>query len=286
MSIATGYLLRWVLFFSCLAVQLAIAALAHVLGLPGALHRALAPSVQTAANQAALPHLHPPRWLRWRGAKPAVEVTIVLAVAYLSFYVGQSPAKVGRLGAGCGACVGAGCSAAAVAAFELPFMSAMPAMQASCAGSTGFRWHARVAPHRPTFTAPAPAPAPHSPSQGSGVISVVVFGLWGNFTSKWGMLSTAEESGSFDACERWLGSWGLRCGGGRVRRARGLDVESGQVWRGPGVEGAASVQDLRAPRMTAGSEWCWRGRCNASGASAGTCCPPAALQDEPLAHST
>ena len=37
--------------------------------------------------------------------------------------------------------------------------------------------------------------------QGSGVISVVVFGLWGNFTSKWGMLSTAEESGSFDACE-------------------------------------------------------------------------------------
>ncbi len=33
------------------------------------------------------------------------------------------------------------------------------------------------------------------------MISVVVFGLWGNFTSKWGMLSTAEESGSFDACE-------------------------------------------------------------------------------------
>ncbi|PRW32594.1 Sodium hydrogen exchanger 7 [Chlorella sorokiniana] len=67
------------------------------------------------------------RWLRWRGAKPAVEITIILAVAYLSFYVGQNPAK------------------------------------------------------------------------GSGVISVVVFGLWGNFTSKWGMLSTAEESGSFDA---------------------------------------------------------------------------------------
>lgn len=36
-----------------------------------------------------------PRWLRWRGAKPAVEITIILAVAYLSFYVGQSPAKVG-----------------------------------------------------------------------------------------------------------------------------------------------------------------------------------------------
>jgi NhaP-type Na+/H+ or K+/H+ antiporter len=38
-----------------------------------------------------------------------------------------------------------------------------------------------------------------NPAKGSGVISVVVFGLWGNFTSKWGMLSTAEESGSFDA---------------------------------------------------------------------------------------
>lgn len=36
-----------------------------------------------------------PRWLRWRGAKPAVEITIILAVAYLSFYVGQNPAKVG-----------------------------------------------------------------------------------------------------------------------------------------------------------------------------------------------
>lgn len=34
------------------------------------------------------------RWLRWRGAKPTVEITIILAVAYLSFYVGQSPAKV------------------------------------------------------------------------------------------------------------------------------------------------------------------------------------------------
>lgn len=39
-------------------------------------------------------------------------------------------------------------------------------------------------------------------TQGSGVISVVVFGLWGNYTSKWGMLAHTEESGSFDACER------------------------------------------------------------------------------------
>lgn len=67
------------------------------------------------------------RWLRWRGARPYIETTVVLAVAYLSFYVATSPAK------------------------------------------------------------------------GSGVIAVVVFGLYGNATSKWGMLGSAEESGAFDA---------------------------------------------------------------------------------------
>jgi NhaP-type Na+/H+ or K+/H+ antiporter len=67
------------------------------------------------------------RWLRWRGARPYIETTVVLAVAYLSYYVTNSPAK------------------------------------------------------------------------GSGVIAVVVFGLYGNATSKWGMLASAEESGAFDA---------------------------------------------------------------------------------------
>jgi NhaP-type Na+/H+ or K+/H+ antiporter len=67
------------------------------------------------------------RNLRWRGAMPAIETTIVIAVAYLSFSVANSPAR------------------------------------------------------------------------GSGVISVVLFGLYGNATSKWGMLSSAEESGAFDA---------------------------------------------------------------------------------------
>jgi NhaP-type Na+/H+ or K+/H+ antiporter len=67
------------------------------------------------------------RWLRWRGARPYIETTVVLAAAYLSFYVTNAPAR------------------------------------------------------------------------GSGVIAVVVFGLYGNATSKWGMLATAEESGSFDA---------------------------------------------------------------------------------------
>ena len=67
------------------------------------------------------------RWLRWRGARPYIETTVILAVAYLSFYVTNSPAR------------------------------------------------------------------------GSGVIAVVVFGLYGNATSKWGMLASAEESGAFDA---------------------------------------------------------------------------------------
>lgn len=67
------------------------------------------------------------RWLRWRGAAPYMETTVVLSVAYLSFYVSNSPAG------------------------------------------------------------------------GSGVISVVCFGLYGNATSKWGMLASAEENGGFDA---------------------------------------------------------------------------------------
>ena len=67
------------------------------------------------------------RWLRWRGARPFVDTTVVLANAYLAFYVTNSPAK------------------------------------------------------------------------GSGVIAVVVFGLYGNATSKWGMLSSEENSQSFDA---------------------------------------------------------------------------------------
>ncbi|KAI7841428.1 hypothetical protein COHA_004823 [Chlorella ohadii] len=39
----------------------------------------------------------------------------------------------------------------------------------------------------------------NSPAQGSGVIAVVVFGLYGNFTRRWGMLSASMESGAFDA---------------------------------------------------------------------------------------
>lgn len=33
-------------------------------------------------------------WLRWRGAKPYVENSVIIAVAYLSFYVANDPAKV------------------------------------------------------------------------------------------------------------------------------------------------------------------------------------------------
>lgn len=32
-------------------------------------------------------------WLRWRGAKPYVENSVIIAVAYLSFYVANDPAK-------------------------------------------------------------------------------------------------------------------------------------------------------------------------------------------------
>ena len=67
------------------------------------------------------------RWLRWRGARPVIETTLVLSLAYLTFYVTNGPA------------------------------------------------------------------------QGSGVIAVAVYGLYGNFKSKWGMLADAEESGAFDA---------------------------------------------------------------------------------------
>lgn len=55
-----------------------------------------------SSSLARPPARRPPArsWLRWRGAKPAVEITIILAVAYLSFYVGQSPAKVSGLAGG------------------------------------------------------------------------------------------------------------------------------------------------------------------------------------------
>lgn len=34
------------------------------------------------------------RLVRWRGARPYVETTIVMGLSYLSFYVANSPAKV------------------------------------------------------------------------------------------------------------------------------------------------------------------------------------------------
>jgi hypothetical protein len=41
-------------------------------------------------------------------------------------------------------------------------------------------------------------------AQGSGVIAVAVYGLWGNYTSHWGMLSATEESGAFEACKPYV----------------------------------------------------------------------------------
>jgi hypothetical protein len=111
------------------------------------------------------------RWLRWRGAPASVETILVLAVAYLSFYVTNAPAKACLchiVRAGTQAAGGAACTCECATADEL---------------------------HPPTRTHPTP---PHTP-QGSGVIAVVVFGLWGNAHSVWGMLASAEESGAFGA---------------------------------------------------------------------------------------
>ena len=107
-------------------------------------------------------------------------------LAFPPFYMGQTPAQVGG---GSGRLRASRCAAV------------QPASQPSAAG------------HLPPT---CPWPAMSSLVQGSGVISVVVFGLWGNFTSKWGMLSSSEERGSFNACE-WAGlDWGA------VERAGGL----------------------------------------------------------------
>jgi hypothetical protein len=83
----------------CLSACLPASALTQVL--PAAATRAPCWSDQHGwharePTRTSTPHLLLYSWLRWRGAKPAVELTIVLAVAYLSFYVGQSPAHVSR----------------------------------------------------------------------------------------------------------------------------------------------------------------------------------------------
>ncbi|KAL4437060.1 hypothetical protein ABPG75_004199 [Micractinium tetrahymenae] len=78
----------------------------------------------------------------------------------------------------------------------------------------------------------------NSPAGGSGVIAVVVFGLWGNFTRKWGMLAASEESGDFDAF------WDA-CSLG----ANGLVF----FW-----SGCACLNFLiRSAGMLAGSAWSW-----------------------------
>ena len=122
MSIATGYLLRWVWLrggtTGTLATGLVPWRLPAVVARWSSTNRCtfggtfptlyvfvppLMPRLPTAhappatlLSTVTVPCLS--RWLRWRGAKPSVEITIILAVAYLSFYVGQSPAKVGRWG--------------------------------------------------------------------------------------------------------------------------------------------------------------------------------------------
>lgn len=90
MSIATGYLLRCGCCWPRARLLLPIAA------------NCCAAFAARLTQPPPLPC--PCSWLRWRGARPPVEITVILAVAYLSFYVGQSPAKVRvRLAPTCGA---------------------------------------------------------------------------------------------------------------------------------------------------------------------------------------
>lgn len=49
------------------------------------------------------------------------------------------------------------------------------------------------------FTAPRLSTPLSTPPQGSGVIAVVVFGVYGSATSRWGMLSRDEASGVHEA---------------------------------------------------------------------------------------
>ena len=131
----------------------------------------------------ACPPCPPCRWLRWHGAGPNSESIAALATSFLAFYVANSPAGVSG-------------------SHTRPAWHPSD-QQGNVERSTWERQHCCAAPL--LLTSPCP-PSTHAFAcmlclQGSGVIAVVVFGLWGNFTRKWGMLAASEESGAFDACE-------------------------------------------------------------------------------------
>ena len=99
-----------------------------------------------------------------------------------------------------------------------------------------------------TVPPPRPAPPRRPWLQGSGVIAVVVFGLYGNATSKWGMLSSAEESGAFDMVRSWDAPILVGVSGGYVGVFRGVLA----VFRRPPKSGACYPARRRAARLA----WC------------------------------
>ena len=125
--------------------------------------------------------------LRWRGAKAYVESIVVLATAYLAFYVAQASRRHGmqaELG-------GSGVAVCAAVAMCLGGSSRQHA-----AADRSSSNHRRADAATPHYAVPCFVQAP---AKGSGVIAVCVFGLYGSASGHWGMLAT--DAGG---CERWI----------------------------------------------------------------------------------
>ena len=165
------------------------------------------------------------RLLRWRGARAYIESLVVLAAAYLAFYVAQ----VGRAGLawlGRSAC-GAGWGwlvvlAAACLAFYVAQVGSAGALWrwlrlgvvlvggwgllCSRQRAPGLHLHPRrllvrasCAPLTPTHSPDHTSHLRQGPAKGSGVIAVCVFGLYGSASGRWGMLATDAASGVHEA---------------------------------------------------------------------------------------
>ena len=105
------------------------------------------------------------RWVRFRGVQAHVQALLLIALAYLAFYVAQAPAggsgAVGHLG-------------------RLLLLLGAPRAW----------WGLRLRLGRKRRVPRLPLAAI------AGVIAVCVFGLCGSATSQWGMLAADEESGT------------------------------------------------------------------------------------------
>lgn len=160
------------------------------------------------------------RLLRWRGIPVPLDATVILAIAYLSFYVGQGPAQVGcmlMMAPGFGAvwclsqndaepCTKQSCcqSSALFSCWRVRWLR-MPICQNLCqlashAQTTADTTALHVQDVLTTGALISFAPT-HPPLQSSGVIAVAVFGLWGAATSLWGRFALEEEE------KVWFAVW-------------------------------------------------------------------------------